>query len=753
MRRLSLFVAALLLVACGGGKETPEKPSVVPAITLSPQTINLTAAGTPVSVNISSNVAWTATPSSDWVSVSTLTGTGNATVQVSATANTGALRKATVTFTDKDNKLARTLNVNQSAAGSATVVPAPDAFDGTKRSDLTYQLLVYSFCDSDGDGWGDLKGVESKLDYLDEMGVTALWLSPVHPSDSYHGYDVTDYYGIHPKLGSEADFQDLINSAHAKGIKIYMDYVLNHSGKGHPWFKEALADPESPYRNYYFISSNPSVEYSSFPMLKYGSWTYSYNAGEWKLASGGSPKITITATNEDVQTGTSNWNLYWWNGSGDNTPRFKDNGDGTLSMVIEINGTIGLLVRKYMNWENGSKYGAKNGGTITLGTPCELVADGADMSFTGNGKYKITLSDVSNANSVYFMGAFGEWMPDLNYGDVTQAESNACFIDLANSADKWLNMGVDGFRLDAVKHICGGMNSYNNGANQTLLKKWYDRCNTTYKNAGHSDDIFMVGEAWLDHSVEKDYYKGLQSCFEFDYWGKLTYAVNDKVAMYFAKDVMTFINSHKNVRSDAITSIFLTNHDAARAAEGLGKNLAKEKQAAALLLTSTGKPFIYQGEELGYWGNQSQGDEYVRAPIKWTKMGNVPTAALGGKVDNGMLSSSISVEAQKENESSLLNVYKAFARVRNTYHALAKGTMKEHGTYNSNNTSYPSIGCWYMEYGTEKMLVVHNTETTAKTISLSGEDLTKPVALLGTASIAGSDLTLGGNSSVIFKLY
>lgn len=118
-----------------------------------------------------------------------------------------------------------------------------------------------------------------------------------------------------------------------------------------------------------------------------------------------------------------------------------------------------------------------------------------------------------------------------------------------------------------------------------------------------------------------------------------------------------------------------------------------------------------------------------------------------------MLTSSISVEAQKENESSLLNVYKAFARVRNTYHALAKGTMKEHGTYNSNNTSYPSIGCWYMEYGTEKMLVVHNTETTAKTISLSGEDLTKPVALLGTASIAGSDLTLGGNSSVIFKLY
>ena len=85
---------------------------------------------------------------------------------------------------------------------------------------ITYQLLVYSFCDSDGDGIGDFNGIASKLDYLKEMGVSALWLSPVHPSSSYHGYDVVDYDTVNPDYGTEADFRNLLESAHGKGIKI-----------------------------------------------------------------------------------------------------------------------------------------------------------------------------------------------------------------------------------------------------------------------------------------------------------------------------------------------------------------------------------------------------------------------------------------------------------------------------------------------------------------------------------------------------
>ena len=95
-----------------------------------------------------------------------------------------------------------------------------------------YQLNVYSFADSDGNGWGDLNGITENLDYLKDLGVSALWLSPIQKASSYHGYNVLDYYTIDSRLGTEADFQNLINSAKAKGIDSYMDYVLNHSGKG-----------------------------------------------------------------------------------------------------------------------------------------------------------------------------------------------------------------------------------------------------------------------------------------------------------------------------------------------------------------------------------------------------------------------------------------------------------------------------------------------------------------------------------------
>lgn len=748
MKRLLLLAVLFAAFACGGSNNNePVVPSTVPSISLSTTQVTIDAAGTAQSVTLSSNVPWSATVSESWLSVSPLSGSGNATLTVSAQANEGPSRSATVTVKDNEGKVPRSFNVTQNEVGPKPVTPNPPQFDGKKRSGLTYQVLVYSFADSDGDGWGDIKGVTQHLDYLDELGVTALWLSPLHPSDSYHGYDVTDYNAINPKLGTEADFQDLLDKARARGIHIYMDYVLNHSGKGHPWFKEALSDPTSPYRNYYFITSNPASDYSSFPMLA----GYSYNSGEWKLATSGTPKITVTATDEALTNGTLDWNLYWWTSQGANETRFADNGDGTYSVVMNVNGTIGLLVRKYMNWDTGSKFGAKSGAsTITLGTPFELAADGGDISFTGNGRYKFTLSDVNTVN-VYFMAAFGEWMPDLNYGAVASAETNDCFKAIAVSADKWIQMGVDGFRLDAVKHICGGMYSFNNTSNQTLLDKWYQRCNLTYKQTGRSGDLFMVGEAWLDHDQERYYYKGIPSCFEFEYWGKLKNALGGSANTY-ARDVAGYILSHKMVRDDAQTSLFMTNHDQDRAASDLNKNIVKEKQAAAILLTSGGKPFIYQGEELGYWGTKAGGDEYVRTPMKWNKSGAVASSALGGKVDNAMLTESISVEAQTADASSLLNVYKTFAKLRNTYPALAEGEMLEHGTYNSSNGSFGSIACWYMQKDGQKLLVVHNTAASTKSLAFTADNLSKPVALLGEATIQGQTLNLGANSSVVFEL-
>jgi glycosidase len=116
-----------------------------------------------------------------------------------------------------------------------------------------YEIFVRSFQDSTGDGIGDLQGVISRLDYLEELGINGIWLMPIHPSPSYHGYDVTDYYAIHPDYGTLEDFKALIAAADERGIAIVMDLVVNHTSDRHPWFIQSkLGDPH--YRDYYLWS-------------------------------------------------------------------------------------------------------------------------------------------------------------------------------------------------------------------------------------------------------------------------------------------------------------------------------------------------------------------------------------------------------------------------------------------------------------------------------------------------------------------
>lgn len=113
-----------------------------------------------------------------------------------------------------------------------------------------YEIFVRAFADSTGDGIGDLNGVINQLDYLDELGVEGIWFMPISPSPSYHGYDVTDYYGVHEDYGTIEDMKRLVAEAHKRDIKIIVDFVVNHSSSQHPWFQKALAG-EEPYRDYY----------------------------------------------------------------------------------------------------------------------------------------------------------------------------------------------------------------------------------------------------------------------------------------------------------------------------------------------------------------------------------------------------------------------------------------------------------------------------------------------------------------------
>jgi len=118
-------------------------------------------------------------------------------------------------------------------------------------STVYYEIFVRSFYDTNGDGIGDISGVTAKLDYLKDLGIGGIWLMPINPSPSYHGYDVTDYYGIQPQYGTMEDFKKLLDEAHKRDIKVIMDLVVNHTSNEHPWFKAAASDKKSRYRDWY----------------------------------------------------------------------------------------------------------------------------------------------------------------------------------------------------------------------------------------------------------------------------------------------------------------------------------------------------------------------------------------------------------------------------------------------------------------------------------------------------------------------
>jgi len=137
----------------------------------------------------------------------------------------------------------------------APIVGLPEGTDGYPwwNDSVFYEIFVRSFYDTNANGIGDLNGITEKLDYLQDLGVTGLWLMPIHPSPSYHGYDVTDYYAINPDYGTLDDFKRLVAEAKQRGIRIIIDFVLNHTSKDHPWFV-ASQDPQSPYRDWYMWS-------------------------------------------------------------------------------------------------------------------------------------------------------------------------------------------------------------------------------------------------------------------------------------------------------------------------------------------------------------------------------------------------------------------------------------------------------------------------------------------------------------------
>ncbi|MFL6138699.1 MAG: alpha-amylase family protein [Frankiaceae bacterium] len=150
---------------------------------------------------------------------------------------------------------------------------------------VIYCVDVDSFQDSNGDGYGDLRGLISRLDYLSRLGVTCLWLNPIHPSPNRDdGYDVADHYAVDPRLGSLGDFAELALEARERGIRILLDLVVNHTSNQHPWFQSARASRESPYRDWYVWSDTEPADRRQgivFPGEQTETWTWDDTAEAW----------------------------------------------------------------------------------------------------------------------------------------------------------------------------------------------------------------------------------------------------------------------------------------------------------------------------------------------------------------------------------------------------------------------------------------------------------------------------------------
>lgn len=459
------------------------------------------------------------------------------------------------------------------------------------------------------------------------------------------------------------------------------------------------------------------------------------------------PTVTVTETTDaanadNTQGGPDDKYLYFGNGT---SKRFYARGGNSYELTLDFDSDWGFLVRtSTTSWAAGTKYGAPDNRTIIrFGEPFTLMsnrsADPANVQFSLPTMY----------HSHFWTAAFA----DLNYGKAAEAEQSGAFKAVAEAADKWVRMGVDGFRLDAVKHIYH--NAYND-ENPTFLKKFYDRMNESYKAAGGEGDFYMVGEMLDEADKAAPYYRGLPALFEFTFWYKLKWALQNGIGCYFVKDILDVQPLYAQYRSDYIEATKLSNHDEDRTGSDLGQSVEKMKVAAAVLLTAQGAPYIYQGEELGYWGTKSNGDEYVRTPILRDKAGNeLASGSLSGKIDMQMLTAAISVEAQADDDGSLLNLYRTFARLRNTYPVLAQGKMVKHPVYNDGNTSQQSIAAWYRELDGERMLVVHNFGQETQILTLTDQP-DKAVGVSGEVKLqrgdASSKLLMGAWSSVVFAL-
>jgi len=465
------------------------------------------------------------------------------------------------------------------------------------KGSVFYEVFVRSFADSNGDGVGDLKGLIGKLDYLNtgdpsttsDLKVDAIWLMPVFKSPSYHGYDTTDYETINPDYGTNSDFATLCQEAHRRGIKVILDFVVNHTGSDHPWFVDAASSPTSAKRNWYVWSPT--------------------DLG-WRPP----------------------WDLY----GGSDT------------------------------WHQNLKDGQ------------------------------------------WFYGVFWAGMPDLNF------RSANVRAEIERLAEVWLARGADGFRLDAARHIVEngpGLLQVDQPETHAFWREFSAAVRTAKPQAT------LVGESWTDTPIIATYYGNtgavpggdeLPMTFDFPLAAAIVQGIKSQDATVIASKLTEVQSTYPPGATDAP---FLTNHDQIRLATQLAGDSGRMRNAAAILLTLPGTPFLYYGEEVGLANGGSDSDDRLkRTPMPWDTSpgGGFTTGAAWFPFSPGR--DTANVASETGDPSSLLSRYRSLIRARHSAPALRAGTIQLLASVGGQLLAFQRVTA------DERLLVVHNLSGSSQNV-------------------------------------
>ncbi|GAB3917939.1 alpha-amylase family glycosyl hydrolase [Larkinella terrae] len=433
----------------------------------------------------------------------------------------------------------------QDTSTPSTSTPTP-----TGQTGVHYEIFVRAFCDSNGDGIGDLNGVTSKLDYLKDLGISAIWLMPINPSPSYHMYDVTDYYGIAPEYGTMDDFRRLVSEAHRRGMKVILDFVINHTSRRHPWFVEACKGKDNPYHDWYVWMTQKEID------------------------------------------------------------------------------SLNIATR-------------------------EITADSQEK----NPWHRVPGAPFSEK----YYALFWSGMPDLNYDNPKVRE------EIYKAGKFWLtDVGVDGFRLDAARHIYPDWEEPKN-------HQFWEEFGQVMEAA--KPGVYTVGEVWTRAERIAPYFRGLKANFNFDLslaLQEIPYKERDtaEVVQMLARNHSIFAEVNPNF----IDAIMLSNHDQSRIGSLLNGNQNHLKVAANLLLTLPGNPYVYYGEEIGMLG--AKPDENIREPFLWDEKKKDRERSRWRRPSYSTDATVMPLAQQQTDPDSLYNHYKRLIHFRNSHPVLNDNLSK-----------------------------------------------------------------------------